>query len=77
VRIHQQARVYAGLFDGSERAHLAIASDRLAYVHVARGDINLNGQSLKAGDAAKLTGESQVLLEQGQQAEVLVFDLPR
>jgi redox-sensitive bicupin YhaK (pirin superfamily) len=77
VRIHQQARVYAGLFDGSEQAHLAIATDRLAYVHVARGDISLNGQSLKAGDAAKLTGESQVLLDQGRRAEVLVFDLPR
>ena len=77
VRIYQQARVYAGLFDGSERAHLAIAPDRLVYVHVARGVISLNGQSLKTGDAAKLTGESQVLLEQGHQAEVLVFDLPR
>jgi redox-sensitive bicupin YhaK (pirin superfamily) len=77
VRIHQQARVYAGLFDGSEQAQLAIATDRLAYVHVARGDISLNGQSLKAGDAAKLTGESQVLLDQGRRAEVLVFDLPR
>jgi len=77
VRIHQQARVYAGLFVGSEQAHLAIATDRLAYVHVARGDISLNGQSLKAGDAAKLTGESQVLLDQGRRAEVLVFDLPR
>lgn len=77
VRIHQQARLYAGLFDGAERAQLEIAPDRRAYVHVARGAISLNGQSLKAGDAAKLTGEGQVLLERGHQAEVLVFDLPQ
>lgn len=77
VRIHQQARIYAGLFDGSEQAHLPIAPGRQAYVHVARGAISINGQSLKAGDAAKLTDELQMLLEHGQQAEVLVFDLPR
>ncbi len=76
VRIHQQASVYAGLFDGSEQAQLTIAPGRQTYVHVARGAIRVNGHSLMAGDAAKLTRESQVMLEQGDQAEVLVFDLP-
>jgi len=76
VAIHQDARVYAGLFDEGESASLAIASGRRAYVHVARGAVSVNGTPLKAGDAAKLTGEREVRLTDGEGAEVLVFDLP-
>ena len=76
VAIHQDARVFAGLFDGTESAALAIASGRRAYVHVARGDVSVNGRSLHAGDAAMLEEESDVRLTDGKQAEVLVFDLP-
>ncbi|MBN8508120.1 MAG: quercetin 2,3-dioxygenase, partial [Burkholderiales bacterium] len=50
---------------------------RLAYVHVARGRLHVNGHALEAGDAAKLDGESRLQLDHGEQAEVLVFDLAR
>jgi hypothetical protein len=76
VKIHQDAKLYAGLFDQGERAELAIAAGRQAYVHVARGAITLNGTILGAGDAAKLTGEPALTLVDGERAEVLVFDLP-
>ncbi|KAA0182402.1 pirin family protein [Cupriavidus cauae] len=76
VRIHQDVRLYAGLFDGDEAATLALARGRRAYVHVARGAITVNGQALEAGDAAKLEGVDAVSLAQGDGAEVLVFDLP-
>ena len=76
VKIHQDASVYAGLFDGDERAELQLAPDRRLYVHLARGALVANGHALVAGDALKLSGESRLLLEQGQAAEVLVFDLP-
>ena len=75
VTIHADARVYAGLFDGAQTAALALDSNRKAYVHLVRGSLEVNGQKLKSGDAALLTGESQVDLTQGEQAEVLVFDL--
>jgi redox-sensitive bicupin YhaK (pirin superfamily) len=75
VTIHQSARLYAGLFDGDERAALALAPGRRAYVHVARGSVTVNGTRLSAGDAAKLVGEAAVGIEAGTQAEVLVFDL--
>jgi len=75
VRIHQSARVHAGLFDGDERARLALAQGRRAYVHVARGSVSVNGRRLSAGDAAKLVGEPQVEIDAGDAAEVLVFDL--
>ncbi len=76
VRIHQDARVYAGVFDGDERAELALAPKRRAYVHVARGAVIANGEALSAGDALKLTDPQKVTIERGERAEVLVFDLP-
>jgi hypothetical protein len=76
VLVHQDASVYAGLFDGGERASFALADGRRAYVHVARGELSVNGTALKAGDAIKLEGEPVIELAQGKQAEVLLFDLP-
>jgi quercetin 2,3-dioxygenase len=76
VRIHQDARVYAGLFAGAERADLEIAPDRRVLVHVARGAVAANGEALNAGDALKLVGARRLTLFQGADAEVLVFDLP-
>jgi redox-sensitive bicupin YhaK (pirin superfamily) len=78
VRWHQDVRLYAGLFDGAgERAALQLRDGRLGYVHLARGTLTVNGRALAAGDALKLSGEAEVRLEAGEQAEVLVFDLPR
>jgi redox-sensitive bicupin YhaK (pirin superfamily) len=76
VRIHQQARVYAGLFNAQESAEFSPQAGRLVYVHVARGTIQVNGHRLLAGDAAKLREEPVLRLDQGHAAEVLVFDLP-
>ena len=76
VLIHQDARVYSGLFDGDESAVLALAPGRRAYVHVARGSIVVDGAALATGDAAKLTDVREITLTRGDAAEVLVFDLP-
>jgi redox-sensitive bicupin YhaK (pirin superfamily) len=76
VLIHQDARVYAGLFDGAETATLNVKSGRRIYVHVARGTVTANGAVLNPGDALKLAGTEELVFKQGIQAEVLVFDLP-
>jgi hypothetical protein len=76
VTIHQDARVYAGLFDGDEQAVLEVAAGRRVYLHVARGRIIANGEALAAGDALKMSGERRLELTNGSGAEVLVFDLP-
>jgi quercetin 2,3-dioxygenase len=74
VTIHQDAFLYAGLFDRAERAGYQLQNGR-GYVHVARGRITVNGQVLEAGDALK-TESGAIELKDGKQAEVLVFDLP-
>jgi redox-sensitive bicupin YhaK (pirin superfamily) len=76
VTIHQDARVYATLLEGSERVVHALASQRRAYVHVARGRVAANGVELAAGDGAKFVAETAVALDRGAQAEVILFDLP-
>jgi redox-sensitive bicupin YhaK (pirin superfamily) len=75
VQLHQDARVLAGLFDGAERASLAIEPGRRAYVHVARGQINANDVALGTGDALMVTDAASLTLRDGKAAEVLVFDL--
>ena len=76
VLIHQDASVYAGLFDGAESASLQVAPGRLIYVHVARGAIEANGVALEAGDALKSSDTDRLQLQHGRDSEVLVFDLP-
>ena len=75
VTIHADARLYAGLLDGKQSAQLTLAPNRKSYVHLVRGELDVNGQRLTAGDAALLADEIQVNLTHGKDAEVLVFDL--
>jgi quercetin 2,3-dioxygenase len=74
--IHQDARVYAGLFTGEERAELTVAPGRRIYLHVARGELTANGAKLSAGDALRISDATPLRLGQARDAEVLVFDLP-
>jgi redox-sensitive bicupin YhaK (pirin superfamily) len=76
VRVHQDVRVYAGLFDAAEHAELQLEPGRRAYVHVALGAVHVNGVELAAGDAIKLWDEPLLEVRNGAASEILVFDLP-
>ncbi|WP_312782601.1 pirin family protein [Acidovorax temperans] len=75
VLIHADAAIYAGLLSGGETATLPMQPGRKSYVQLVRGTVMVNGECLKAGDAAMLENERHVSLSGGQDAEVLVFDL--
>ena len=75
VQMHADARLYAGLLDGDESVTLALDPARKTYVHLVRGELEVNGQTLHTGDALGLQSESELQLSHGQAAEVLVFDL--
>ncbi|MDP2819675.1 MAG: pirin family protein [Polaromonas sp.] len=75
VTVHADAQLYAGLFDGAEAADLRLDASRKTYVHLVRGELEVNGELLHTGDAAMLEGESRLQLSGGKAAEVLVFDL--
>ncbi len=74
VSLHQDALLWAGCFQGSEEARYALPEGRAAWVHVARGALRVNGERLGAGDAAALGGGT-IALTEGEDAEVLLFDL--
>lgn len=75
VTIHADARLYAGLFDDDRMAQLPLGPGRKSYVHLVRGELEVNGVALVTGDAALIEGESEIRLDHGKDAEVLVFDL--
>ncbi|MDE2080898.1 MAG: pirin family protein [Burkholderiales bacterium] len=75
LTIHADASLRAGLFDGAERAELALDPARIAYVHLVRGGLRVNDRPLQGGDALRLDREPRLVLEGGESAEVLVFDL--
>lgn len=78
LSMNAEATLWAGLFDGdAETATQALDPQRLAYVHVAQGTVQVNGVPLAAGDGALLEDENPLTLHHGTGADVLVFDLAR
>jgi redox-sensitive bicupin YhaK (pirin superfamily) len=75
VTINADASLYSGLFDGAESAELTLDPSRKAYVHLIRGALEVNGQRLTGGDALLLENEDRITVTNGDDAEVLVFDL--
>jgi len=75
LSVYQDARVFAGLLDGQDAATLELPPQRYAYVHLARGSLEVNGVRMNEGDGARLREERQLRFSGGRSAEVLVFDL--
>jgi redox-sensitive bicupin YhaK (pirin superfamily) len=75
VSMSADAKMYSGLFNGAQSAQLVIDPKRKAYVHLIRGSLDVNGQTLNDGDALMIQDENQLSLSNGKNAEVLVFDL--
>ena len=75
VTVHQDASIYAGLFDENEKAAFTLAPGRHAWIHVARGSVMVNGEVLRAGDAAAIDTPGPIEIAGQNDAEVLVFDL--
>ena len=75
VKIHADARLYSGLFQGADAVSVPLQPGRKTYVHLVRGALAVNGQAMSGGDAALIEDETALSLADGNDAEVLVFDL--
>ena len=75
VTIHQDAAIYAALLSAGQTLTYELDPVRRAYLHVARGRLNLNGYPLEAGDGAKVNGPETLILSAVEAAEILLFDL--
>ncbi|MGK3124140.1 pirin family protein [Candidatus Pantoea formicae] len=75
LKIKQDVRIFAGLFNGGEQQTITLPENRYAYIHVARGSITVNGMTFSEGDGARVRHESELTFSDGKEAEVLLFDL--
>jgi redox-sensitive bicupin YhaK (pirin superfamily) len=75
VQVHQDVAIYSTTLEVGESAEVAIAPDRHAWVQIARGAAELNGEARKPGDGAALSGEPLITVTATKPAEILVFDL--
>ena len=73
--ISADVSLFAGILADGERAEVALAPGRHAWVQVARGRAVVNGEPLEAGDGLAISAEPSVVVEGRELAEVLVFDL--
>jgi quercetin 2,3-dioxygenase len=75
IAIHQDADLWLGRLGAGNRVKHALAPGRNAWVHVAEGEVSLNGKTLSGGDSAAITGESALELSAVKPSQVLLFDL--
>jgi len=76
LTIQQDARLWATTLAQGEAVTAELAPGRAAWLQVLRGDAQYAGESLQAGDAVAFEKESQVVVQAGAGAELLLFDLP-
>jgi len=75
VRLVQDAEIWAAKLDAGVEAIHPLAQGRKAWLQVAKGEVKLVGETLKAGDAAAITDQDQIAVRSQTAAEVLLFDL--
>jgi redox-sensitive bicupin YhaK (pirin superfamily) len=76
VTIHQDARLYASILQANQEITHSLADGRTAYLHLIRGTGTANNTVLHAGDALKYSSETSIVINQAEDAELLLFDLP-
>ena len=75
MEIHQDADLLLGKLDAGQSVKHSLAKDRHAWIHVAEGEVSINGTKLSGGDAVGVSGESVLNISASKTSQVLVFDL--
>jgi redox-sensitive bicupin YhaK (pirin superfamily) len=75
LKIHQDARIYVANLDGEAKVTHSLEAGRGAWIQVARGSLTINGEHFGEGDGAAVEHEDRLAFENGDGAEILLFDL--
>jgi redox-sensitive bicupin YhaK (pirin superfamily) len=75
VKINQDAKLFVSLLKPGEEVTQALGARRYAWLQVAKGEVELNGQTLHQGDGAAISDEKELKIKATEEAEVLLFDL--
>jgi redox-sensitive bicupin YhaK (pirin superfamily) len=76
LKVHQDIRLYATILDADVEISYVFAAHRSVYLHLARGTLEIGGQTFESGDAVMLDGKADILIKASSEAELLLFDLP-
>ena len=76
MTIHEDARIYGGLFHEAERTEFELPKNRRAFLHVVRGSIAINETRLNAGDGVKINPPGDIVIQHGREADIIVFEVP-
>ena len=75
IAIHQDADLWLAKLEAGQAISHSLANDRHAWVHVAEGEVEVNGETLSGGDAVAVSGNSNLQLAATKPSQVLLFDL--
>jgi len=75
VKLFQDVKVFAARLEAGQEVQVEVPSGRAGFLHVAKGSVTLQGQSMNAGDAARIEGEPPLVVAAGSPSEILFFDL--
>ncbi len=75
MAIHQDADLWLAKLDAGQSVTHELATDRHAWIHVAEGEVTINGKTLTGGDAAAVSEPGKLTVRAGKSAQVLLFDL--
>jgi quercetin 2,3-dioxygenase len=76
LTIRQDARIYLGSIDQDRELTHALAGGRHAWLQVLKGNVDLNGLAMSAGDGAAVSDELSLAVRSNSSSEVMLFDLP-
>ncbi|MCB5189437.1 pirin family protein [Methylobacillus arboreus] len=76
LHIHQDVALYATVLTENQQVSYDMRSGRSVYIQIARGSVTLDELLLEAGDAAKVDAQQRIEITAGEEAEILLFDLP-
>ena len=75
IAIHQDANLSFAKLDAGQKVDYTLTLERHAWVHVAEGEVDVNGTKLTGGDAIGISAESVLNISAAKASQVLLFDL--
>jgi len=75
VTVHQDVDLYSAVLQKGDRVSYQLQPNRYGWLQVAKGEVNLNGSALKAGDGVALSEAESLKIGTDTSAEILLFDL--
>ncbi len=75
ITIHQDVKLYVAMLSEGDETGYSFDEGRGGFIQVARGHVELNGEILKEGDGAEISGEDAITVKSLTDAEVILFDL--